>query len=350
MKTTVIAIEDRTSNAALSSERQVIKLLNSCAVYVDELTVVDVENVAAFECALCVAGDVTVIVNANLARFDYAKILKDSGIETDADGFYVKDKLVALYSDKRDFSDKLIDKLSGFYGFTVGKNTFKLFGVDNKAVKKETDAISAECPAVFFNVVTDALDTKVDLFYSEKSPKMQVDKAVKLFLTKFGKSVYAEDEVTLEQRLKDLLKLHRLTCSTAESMTGGAIAARIVTVDGASDVFYEGMVTYNTLAKERRLDVSHKTVVDYTVVSSQVAYEMAASLLENVDVAISVTGYAGSTDHPDKDDGLCYIGVGVKDRIEVYNFRFTGTRTENIASATNAALFLAIKTVANTDF
>ena len=350
MKTTVIAIEDRTANADLLTERKAIKLINSCAVYVDELSVVDVENAAAFECALCVSGDVTVIVNAELSRFDYSKILSDIGIKIDEDGFFVKDKLVALYSDKQDFSQKFLDKLSGFYGFTAGKNTFKLFGVDHNDVKKETDGISAECPAVFFNVVTNALDTKVDLFYSEKSPKMQVDKAVKLFLTKFNKSVYAEDEVTLEQRFKDLLKLHRLTCSTAESMTGGAIAARIVTVDGASDVFYEGMVTYNTLAKERRLNVSHKTVVDYTVVSSQVAYEMAADLLANVDVAISVTGYAGSTDHPAKDDGLCYIGIGVKDKIEVYNFRFKGTRTENIASATNAALFLAIKTVANTDF
>ena len=350
MKTTVIAIEERTANQRLDTESKIIKLLNASAVYVDEMTVVDVENSAAFECALCVSGEVTVIVNIGRCRFDHKKIFDGAGIVFDEDGFFVKDKLVALYSDKRDFSQKFMDKLGAFFGFTVGKNTFRLFGENVERIKEFTDGMEKTCPSVFFNVDGVASDTKVDLFYSEKSSKFEVDKAVKQFVTKYKNNIYAEDDTPLEQRFKDLLKLHRLTVSTAESMTGGAIAARIVTVDGASDVFYEGMVTYNTLAKERRLGVSHKTVVEHTVVSSEVAYEMAAGLLENADVAISVTGYAGSTDHPDKEDGLCYIGVGVFDRIEVYNFRFGGTRKENIDSAVNAALFLAIKMVNNTDF
>ena len=350
MKTTVIAIEDRTSNSELTTERNIIKLLNASAVYVDELTVVDVDSAAAFECALCVSGDVTVIANIGSAHFDHGKIFAGNSIEFDEDGFCVKDKFVALYSDNLGFSEKFLNKLGAYFGFTVGKTTFRRFGENAAKIKAATDAISKACPDVFFNVEGDALDTKVNMFYSEKASKMQVDKAVKQFITKFKNNIYAEDDISLEQRLKDILKLHRLNISTAESMTGGAIAARIVTVDGASDVFYEGMVTYNTLAKERRLGVSHKTVVDHTVVSSEVAYEMAAGLLENADVAISITGYAGSTDHPDKDDGLCFIGVGIAGRIEVYNFKFGGTRKENINSAGNAALFLAIKMVNNTDF
>lgn len=350
MKTTVVAFENRTDNRGLITERKVIELLNRSAVYVDDLFVLSESDSEGFASCLDRAGEVVVIVNIQLVGFDWKKVLSDKSVTLDKDGFFIGKRLIAVYDDKPDYAEKLTKTLSKFFGFEVGKMTFKLFGETVDAVKRAVDGISDSCPEVFFNVTAHALDVKVDMFYSEKSSKMQVDNAVKQLVTAFKNRIYAEDDVSLEQRLYDLLKLHRLKCSTAESMTGGAIAARIVSVEGASDVFYEGMVTYDTLAKERRLCVLHKTIIAHTVVSSEVAYEMAKGLSENADVAISITGYAGSSVHPDKDDGLCFIGIGLKDKTEVYRFKFEGSREENIACATSAALYLAIKTIQNNDF
>lgn len=349
MKTTVIAFENRKDNACLFYERQIISALNSVAVYVDKTVVLSADDEDGFALEIDRLQDVTVILNKNLCSFDFSAATR--GLTFDGDGFSVGKPFVSVAPENTDgYAEKLLDKLRSVFDINVGKMTFKVFGVDTEEIKKTTDKITADCQTVFFNVTSVDGDTKVDMFYGDRSPKMEVDKAVKSFILEFKNNIYAEDDVTVAQRFYDLMKLRRLTCSTAESMTGGKIASLIVEVDGASDIFYEGMVTYSTLSKERRLNVSHKTVVDHTVVSSEVAYEMAVELLKNVDVAVTITGYAGSDVHPSEEDGLCFIGIGVKDKIEVYRFKFGGKRVENIARAAKTSLYLALKTVENSEF
>ena len=70
------------------------------------------------------------------------------------------------------------------------------------------------------------------------------------------------DALTPEEAVVTLLRETNMTLSTAESCTGGAIAARIVNVPGASDVFMEGMVTYSNGAKKRTLGVTEDTLRD----------------------------------------------------------------------------------------
>ena len=83
--------------------------------------------------------------------------------------------------------------------------------------------------------------------------------------------------------------------STAESCTGGLIAAGIVDVPGASNVFEEGYVTYADRVKQKLLHVSVTTIQKYTVVSAQVAEEMAlgTSQASGADISVTTTGYAG---------------------------------------------------------
>ena len=351
MKTLLVTFSDRTNNADTTAVKEAISLLNASAVYVDEAVMLPPDDAERFVSALSPAFDAYFVVGADKAAFNVGEKVTETVGQVGGDGFFVGEKFACVCGGSLvSAGEKLLSKLGEFLKSEVGKMTFRLFGESVESLKAAFDEITAECPSVFFNLAYSALDARVDIFYSDLSPKMQVDKAVKKFIVRFKNRIYAEEDVSLEKRLYDLLKLHRLRCSTAESMTGGAIAARIVTVDGASDVFYEGMVTYDTLAKERRLDVSHKTIVENTAVSSKTAYEMVKGLTANADVAISVTGYAGSSAHPDKDDGLCFIGIGVADKVEVYRFRFGKSRKENIDSAVNAALYLAIKTVQNTEF
>ena len=84
-----------------------------------------------------------------------------------------------------------------------------------------------------------------------------------------------EQSETAEKLVK-LLKKKNLTVTTAESCTGGMIASAIVSVAGASACFKEGYITYSNEAKKKLLGVREDTLKQYTVVSAQVAQEMAA--------------------------------------------------------------------------
>lgn len=156
-----------------------------------------------------------------------------------------------------------------------------------------------------------------------------------------------EAKKSVEREIIDILKEKKMKISVAESFTGGSVSARIVSESGASAVFYEGIVAYDSLAKQRRLGVSKESVETYKPVSEQVAEEMVCGLLKSgVDVAISTTGIAG----PKSDDsrfpvGLCYIGVGTKKEICVEKYTFDGNRAEVILKGTNAALENALNAI-----
>ncbi len=99
----------------------------------------------------------------------------------------------------------------------------------------------------------------------------------------------------LSKRLHSLLYGSGKTVSTAESCTGGAISAAIVSESGASDYFKGGIVSYCNEVKERLLGVSSQTLAEQTAVCEDVARQMARGAMERLstDFAVSVTGCAG---------------------------------------------------------
>ena len=99
----------------------------------------------------------------------------------------------------------------------------------------------------------------------------------------------------LEERLMRLLTENELTVTTAESCTGGMVAAAIVDIPGVSEYFHAGFVTYSEKAKAELLNVNLDTIKVYNVVSVETAQEMAAGAAKRVhaDCAIATTGVAG---------------------------------------------------------
>ena len=93
------------------------------------------------------------------------------------------------------------------------------------------------------------------------------------------------------------LKAAGLTVATAESCTGGLIAAALTGVPGASAAFRYGWVTYCNEAKERELNVPAALIDEYTVVSEPVVAAMAESAMRKAgaDCAVAVSGNAGPT-------------------------------------------------------
>lgn len=115
------------------------------------------------------------------------------------------------------------------------------------------------------------------------------------------------------QNLKDILLKNNLKLSVAESCTGGLISSYLTDIDGASSFIEQNFVTYAPFAKVKFLNVNPKTIEKYTVVSKEVALEMAEGLLQYADISLSTTGYTGPSGGDEKNPvGTVYIGFGIK--------------------------------------
>lgn len=140
---------------------------------------------------------------------------------------------------------------------------------------------------------------------------------------------------------------HKITIATAESCSGGKIAAAITDVPGASEIFGYGMVTYSNDAKIKILGVKEETLAAHGAVSPETAYEMAAGLkrVSGADVAVSVTGIAGpGGGSPEKPVGLVYMGIAYGNDVFVKKNLFQGERDEVRLQTVETALhFVAEK-------
>ncbi len=122
------------------------------------------------------------------------------------------------------------------------------------------------------------------------------------------------DPAMLAQAEQVLAECRRasLMLATAESCTGGLIAACLTEIPGSSDVFERGFVTYSNAAKHDLLGVPEQLLADHGAVSGQVAQAMAAGAIKNsrAGLAIAVTGIAGPDGgSADKPVGLVWFGL-----------------------------------------
>lgn len=179
---------------------------------------------------------------------------------------------------------------------------------------------------------------------SEKEAAKLAKPMLKELLKRFGDHIYTMDEhKSLEEVIVHFLKERSLTLTTAESCTGGMIAARITDVPGASEVFKQGLVTYSNRAKRKLLDVKKTTLKEYGAVSEKTAKEMAknGAFITGSDACVSVTGTAGPTGGTEeKPAGLVYIGCCYNNKTVVKEFHFKGERQKIREQATANALIL----------
>ncbi len=137
--------------------------------------------------------------------------------------------------------------------------------------------------------------------------------------------------------------------TTAESCTGGLIAAAITEVPGASTVFQRGIVAYANEEKTALLDVDPNILAHHGAVSEPVAYAMAAGALSRskADIALAVTGIAGpGGGSPDKPVGLVHVvavgGSKAGDQSRHHRQVFSGQRWDIRRATAQQALQMAI--------
>ena len=150
----------------------------------------------------------------------------------------------------------------------------------------------------------------------------------------------------MEEELVEILTKKQYKITTAESCTGGLVAATIVNVSGASEVFQAGFVTYANEAKEKELGVKSETLQTYGAVSEKTAKEMAIGCAAHAkaQVGISTTGIAGpGGGTAEKPVGLVYIGCAVRSNVYVEKNVFSGDRQQVRRQAADRAIGFALE-------
>jgi PncC family amidohydrolase len=132
-------------------------------------------------------------------------------------------------------------------------------------------------------------------------------------------------------QLIELVKVKKLTISTAESCTGGLISKLITDIPGASDVFIGGVVSYSNEMKMKWLGAKQATLERYGAVSEQTVREMLNGIMQETgsDIAVAVSGIAGpSGGTPEKPVGTVFIGIAFHDQRIVEKHIFKGNRED----------------------
>ena len=157
-----------------------------------------------------------------------------------------------------------------------------------------------------------------------------------------------EEEDTIEVVLGRLLTQQKKTIATAESMTGGKIAQILSAVPGASHYFKGSVVSYATETKISVLGLSEELIKEHSVVSAEVAKEMAIAIkrIMKTDYAIATTGNAG----PSKGDsnaeiGTVFIALATPDQVRVEEFDFGQPRDKVIDRTVNKSLEMVQKEI-----
>ena len=149
--------------------------------------------------------------------------------------------------------------------------------------------------------------------------------------------------MNIEEKIGVLLKEKKLSLSTAESCTGGGIAALVTSVPGSSEYFNGGIVAYSNEVKMDLLQVSAETLEKYGAVSRETVMEMAKGAMKTLktDCAVATSGIAGpGGGTPEKPVGTVWIAVAYKNEIATMKQEGDEGRAENVKKAIQNALLL----------
>ncbi len=195
----------------------------------------------------------------------------------------------------------------------------QLCGMGESRVGEVIKEINAECPKCEIGTtVHTGVITVRTMAYADSLAEAEniVNPATDKLRERFEDNVYGEEGVGLSEVIVKLLGDRGQKLSLAESCTGGLIAADIVSVAGASEVLIEGVVSYANQAKQNRLGVNEKTLINYGAVSQETVIEMARGSREfsKSDYAIAISGIAGpGGGSEEKPVGTTWIALDCED-------------------------------------
>lgn len=221
-------------------------------------------------------------------------------------------------------------------------HVLRFFGTPESAVAEALAAAGGEGEGVEVTICAREFEIHVDLFV-EPSAETRGDAIVQSLRVDLGGYLFGEDERSVAEIVLDLCRVRGLTLGTAESCTGGMVAARLTSVPGSSDVYRGSVVAYADDVKAEGLGVPAELIAEHGAVSAEVAAAMAQGVRERlgVDVGVAVTGVAGPAGGTEaKPVGLVFAHVLGPNGQKAVRTELPGDRDMIRGRATAASLHL----------
>ena len=179
--------------------------------------------------------------------------------------------------------------------------------------------------------------------FTSKAPQAKIDEEKAKLEKILGEDIFCEEDTPLEVIIGELLKKKKITVSTAESCTGGGIAALITSVPGSSEYFNGSIVAYSNEIKMSLLHVSAETLEKHGAVSRETVTEMVKGAMKTLktDCAVATSGIAGpGGGTPEKPVGTVWIAAAYKNEIVTMKQEGDEGRKGNVEKAIQNALLL----------
>jgi nicotinamide-nucleotide amidase len=223
-----------------------------------------------------------------------------------------------------------------------GRRVLRLFGVSESAVARALEEAGGDGDGVEVTICARDFEIHVDLLV-EPGADGRADALETALVDPLEQWLFARDERLVEEIVLSLATAQGLTLGTAESCTGGMVAARLTDVPGSSASFVGGVVAYSDDVKRSELGVPEELLAAHGAVSAEVAAAMAEGARKRLgaDVAVAVTGIAGpGGGTPEKPVGRVHIHAAGPDGSLTRMLDLPGERRQIRVRATVTALHL----------
>ncbi len=189
------------------------------------------------------------------------------------------------------------------------RRTLRFFGASESMVAQALADAGGEGDGVEVTICARDFEIHLDV-HSEARGDAHAETLVERLREQLARHLFSEEDRSIAEIVLGACRERGLTLATAESCTGGMVAARLTDVAGASDVFLGGVVAYDDRVKRDALGVPAETIEQHGAVSAEVAAAMAAGARARLGamVAVAVTGVAGPDGGtPEKPVGLVHF-------------------------------------------
>jgi nicotinamide-nucleotide amidase len=223
-----------------------------------------------------------------------------------------------------------------------GRRVLRLFGVSESGVARALAEAGGDGDGVEVTICARDFEIHVD-FVVQPGAETRADALEAAFIQPIEQYLYGRDERGVEEHVLEHCRARGLTLATAESCTGGLVAARLTSVPGSSDVVLGGVVAYADGVKRAELGVPAELITEHGAVSAEVAAAMARGARRRLgaDIAVSVTGIAGpGGGSPEKPVGLVYLHAEGPEGGVGSEFSFPGDRASIRTRSAVGALHL----------
>jgi nicotinamide-nucleotide amidase len=223
-----------------------------------------------------------------------------------------------------------------------GRRVLRFYGASESAVARALEEAGGDGDGVEATICARDFEIHVDLLV-DPGAEERAEALAERLAAPLGRALFSRDERPVQELVLALCRSRGLRLATAESCTGGMVAARLTDVPGSSDVFVGSVVAYANEVKRDELGVPADVLERHGAVSPETAAAMARGARERleVDVAVSDTGIAGpGGGTSEKPVGLVYFHAVAPDGERAWELDFPGDRDAIRRRATVTALHL----------